>query len=264
MKFSRRRFLQATSAGALITIVPVTSNEAREIGHIEASSWSAAPGRAKYRFDGVAKVTGQKVFARDFHARDMAGWPSTQNIALIVRAKVAGRNIEKLSFEKLSAIPTKIITAVTLKEQKFALPTLFQRGILVDVGEPAAFYGQPIAILIFSDRFAARQCRDYLLWNDDYVLFGKNDVEISDDGHVVGPTDNPTNQKFKLARLTVDGAAFSYAQTDWKLYGKQVDSKIARVQKSIEESNWIAHKDEYTTQGHGPDVHGTRIRAGVV
>jgi hypothetical protein len=36
------------------------------------------PGKARYRIDGVAKVTGEKIYARDFRARDTGGWPALE------------------------------------------------------------------------------------------------------------------------------------------------------------------------------------------
>ena len=45
---------------------------------------SAATGAG--RIDGVAKVTGAKLYASDFRAADMPGWPATTSHALLVRA----------------------------------------------------------------------------------------------------------------------------------------------------------------------------------
>lgn len=41
--------------------------------------------RQNYLIDGVAKVTGQKIFARDIRARDMPNWPQQKSHALILR-----------------------------------------------------------------------------------------------------------------------------------------------------------------------------------
>ena len=38
-----------------------------------APDWSGGPGKARFRIDGLAKVTGQKIYARDFRAVDMPG-----------------------------------------------------------------------------------------------------------------------------------------------------------------------------------------------
>ena len=67
---TRRRFLQ-TAGGAGLTIVFARLAAAT----VSAFDWSAGPGLARARIDGHAKVTGQKIYARDFRARDMPGWP---------------------------------------------------------------------------------------------------------------------------------------------------------------------------------------------
>mgnify|MGYP003609509365 CR=1 FL=1 len=43
-------------------------------------------GKARYRWDAIRKVTGDKVFARDFRARDLPGWPKNQAHAFFVKA----------------------------------------------------------------------------------------------------------------------------------------------------------------------------------
>ena len=50
---------------------------------VQSSQWSGPPGKARYRIEGVAKVTGQKIYARDFRARDMAGWPQQERMAWV-------------------------------------------------------------------------------------------------------------------------------------------------------------------------------------
>ena len=67
---TRRRFLQ-TAGGAGLTIVFARLAAAT----VPAFDWSAGPGLERARIDGHAKVTGQKIYARDFRARDMPGWP---------------------------------------------------------------------------------------------------------------------------------------------------------------------------------------------
>jgi hypothetical protein len=51
-------------------------------------------GQAKFRIDGIAKVTGAKVFARDVRAADMPHWPKQQAHAFILRTTLADRLYE--------------------------------------------------------------------------------------------------------------------------------------------------------------------------
>ena len=74
---TRRSFIK-TVAGVSFTVnmIPVTellADETDEITSLNSGDWSKAPGKARYRIDGLVKVTGQKVFARDYHAWNLPG-----------------------------------------------------------------------------------------------------------------------------------------------------------------------------------------------
>ena len=79
MSVSRREFVKlATSSGIALTISPLAfaaepSFEARETlpGRHQ---WNPA-GTGVGRIDGVAKATGAKLYASDFRAADLPGWP---------------------------------------------------------------------------------------------------------------------------------------------------------------------------------------------
>ena len=72
---SRRTFLQtAAVAGVSIKIEFLAPRAAAaQVGDGVAplQGWIDASGQPRFRFDAIAKVTGQKTFARDFRARDM-------------------------------------------------------------------------------------------------------------------------------------------------------------------------------------------------
>ena len=89
MRTSRREFVKlVTASGIALSFSRLASAEptfaARE----------ALPGRQNgkpavsgpRRIDGVAKVTGAKLYAADFRAADLPGWPSKTAHAILVRA----------------------------------------------------------------------------------------------------------------------------------------------------------------------------------
>jgi CO/xanthine dehydrogenase Mo-binding subunit len=80
---TRRVFIKTASGVVAVTVLGL-SDQAR--AQASPANMTATPGVATQRIDGLVKVTGQKVFARDFSARDMAGWPATQWHALYVYA----------------------------------------------------------------------------------------------------------------------------------------------------------------------------------
>lgn len=158
-----------------------------------APDWSAGPGRARFRIDGLAKVTGQKIYARDFRAADLPGWPRAERMAMILRAAQPGRVFTGLDLRALADAGAQPLLAITqaaatplqgytgpqrdLAALKLQLPfsTAGADGIkqlLVPVGSAPQFYGQPVAILVFADNAAYRAAKRALQFRPDVVLAG--------------------------------------------------------------------------------------------
>ncbi len=80
MRATRREFLKTAAAGGIMVVVSrmqfLDSARAQAAVMDPPGGWKGSPGQARYRIDGLAKVTGKKVYARDFQARDMPGWPA--------------------------------------------------------------------------------------------------------------------------------------------------------------------------------------------
>src|SRR3546814_6798456 len=101
---SRRSFLKtAVIGGTTIYIAPLGSKAYAALFEqqlLTPVQWNAADGRARFRIDGIAKVTGSKIFARDIRARDLPNWPHEQSHALILRATQADRSYAGLEDRK--------------------------------------------------------------------------------------------------------------------------------------------------------------------
>ena len=160
-RVSRRQFIKVSSLGGIWLVTRnLTAFATEPAGQGDSSSgWSGSPGKARYRIEGRAKVLGQKIFARDFRARDMAGWPADEACAMVLRTAIVGRTLTGID---LSVLPTdlqpfKIVTAADLNRDGFAFPTTDrQAGVLTPslfaaVGSAPQFLGQPIAILLFKN-----------------------------------------------------------------------------------------------------------------
>src|ERR1700732_5424159 len=90
MRTSRREFVKlATASGIALSLSPLAAAE--EPGF---AARETLPGRQRWnpaatgvgRIDGVAKVTGSKLYAADFRAADLPGWPADTSHAILVRA----------------------------------------------------------------------------------------------------------------------------------------------------------------------------------
>src|ERR1700674_2773865 len=87
---SRRELVKwVTASGIALRLSSVGSAEDAEFAARETlpgrKNWNPAATGAG-RVDGVAKVTGAKLYASDYRASDMPGWPAKTAHAMIVRA----------------------------------------------------------------------------------------------------------------------------------------------------------------------------------
>lgn len=143
-------------------------------------SWSGGPGKARFRIEGIAKVTGQKIYARDFRARDMPGWPSTERVAMIIRATDATRLFLGINLSMLPSElqPVRTILQTDLASLKLSLPFSSAGpqgsapGLLVTPGTQPVFYGQPVAILIFADWPTFQRAKRLLQFNPQVISYG--------------------------------------------------------------------------------------------
>ena len=89
MRISRREFVKSVTASGIalsvsrLAIAEEPSFAARETLPGRQAWNPAAAGIG--RIDGVAKVTGAKLYASDFRAADLPGWPSATSHAMLIR-----------------------------------------------------------------------------------------------------------------------------------------------------------------------------------
>src|SRR5499427_6513753 len=126
------------------------------------------------RIDGVAKVTGAKLYASDFRAADLPNWPAKTSHAMLIRAADATHVYEGLELSRLSGAlkPAVVMTAADLARAGMRVPEFYASDLLCPVGKTPLYLGQPVALLIFEDFDAFDQAR--LALRDAAVLrFGK-------------------------------------------------------------------------------------------
>lgn len=155
-----------------------------------APDWSGGPGRARFRIEGLAKVTGQKIYARDFRAADMPHWPRTppERMAMILRATDTARVFAGLDIDarlrEVGALPLLAITQTPLPDYTGAQRDLASlnldlpfssagndnlKQLLVPVGTRPQFYGQPVALLVFADAAQYRRAKRALQFQPGVV-----------------------------------------------------------------------------------------------
>src|SRR6187455_826163 len=106
MSISRREFVTSiTASGIALSMSRLAIAEEPSFAERETlpgrQRWNPAAG-GRGRIDAVPKVTGAKLYASDFRAADLPGWPSKTAHAILVRAPDATHVYTGLDLERLS------------------------------------------------------------------------------------------------------------------------------------------------------------------
>lgn len=160
---NRRNFIRGSAAlsGLAITIryLPSTllaENKSEPLSQLlqKKSSWMKEPGIARYRYEGLAKITGEKIFARDFKVQDMDGWPKEEYKVVLLKTSQVHRPIENLDFSSLpqGLKPSLVIMGDQLDRDSIRCHPFFHSKILLKKGEYATYFGQPVALIFFKSR----------------------------------------------------------------------------------------------------------------
>src|SRR6516225_6841618 len=157
MRTSRREFVKwVTASGIALSLSRVALAEEPEFAARE-----TLPGRQRFnpaatgagRIDGVAKVTGSKLYASDFRAADLPGWPAKTSHAMLIRATDATHIFDNLDLSRLSGAlkPSVVVTAEDLARIGTRVPEFFAGDLFCPLRKTPLYLGQPIALLIFEE-----------------------------------------------------------------------------------------------------------------
>ena len=140
-------------------------------------SWLDQNGRPRFRLDAMAKVTGQKIFSRDFRATDMLGWPKEQSHAFLIHAKRAdSRTFEGIDLSGLASDlqPDRLVLAEDLARDGIKVPAEGFYGdiFLVSKGQTPQLLGQPVALLIYHDFARYDAAKRKLHFDQNVVRYG--------------------------------------------------------------------------------------------
>jgi hypothetical protein len=128
MSISRREFVKSVAAsGIALSVSRLATAEEPSFAARETmpglQRWNpAATGVG--RIDGVAKVTGAKLYASDFRAADLPGWPRATSHAMLIRAADATHIYTGMDLSRLSGAskPSVVVTAADLARTGCAFP----------------------------------------------------------------------------------------------------------------------------------------------
>src|ERR1700704_6168883 len=165
MRPSRREFVKwVTASGIALSLSRLASAEEPTF-----AAWQTLPGRQSWnpaangagRIDGVAKVTGAKLYASDFRAADLPGWPATTSHAILVRAPDATHVYIGMDLARLTGAlkPSVVVTAEDLAKIGTRVPEFYAGDLFCPIGKTPLYMGQPVALLIFEEFGAFDQAR---------------------------------------------------------------------------------------------------------
>ncbi len=161
---TRREFLTTTIGGLALTVTMLTPRRATDAAVMAPGpGWENGPGQARYRIDGMTKVTGQKIYARDFRAKDMEGWPDEEDVVLVLRTPLANRKLRGVDLSRLAEDlqPKKTITADDLTRDHVTIAEVdYPAGdYLFPPGDEPDYLGQAVALLYYNDYFTMDRAR---------------------------------------------------------------------------------------------------------
>jgi CO/xanthine dehydrogenase Mo-binding subunit len=225
---SRREFLRAgVASGIAFTLTRLAAAQEPAFALRETlpgrDAWNPAATRAG-RIDGVVKVTGAKLYASDFRASDMPGWPPNTSHALLLRVGDATHVYSGLDLSPLSGPlkPSAIVTADDLTRMGMRVPQFYAGDLFCPVGKTPLYLGQPIALLIFEDFDTFDQARLAL-----------RDYAFAKFGEATDPVEMPNYGAFRFTRLggpTPEAAdVYSPVKNGWVSPGKFQRSKNSEM-----------------------------------
>lgn len=270
--FTRRDFIGAASGMIAVSVLGMP-RAARAQSPMPPAP--GQPGIATQRIDGVEKVTGAKVYARDFAARDMPGWPRTQWHAMYLYALTTdhaflGLDLSGLTDEarpklviygdqmaqalrapKLKTRRDLVLDEVIEAPLKTAFLGEFDRpeGLEFDLIIPRKatpnFLGQAVALLMFDSTRAWRAAQRQMRFDDAAWQIYATDTSHSEKmGEIFG---RPTT----YVKFTLDGEDFSFATRDRDTYTKELSAYRDKIAAAI------AADPNHVTQALACDMQAT-------
>ncbi|SHK79397.1 CO or xanthine dehydrogenase, Mo-binding subunit [Bradyrhizobium lablabi] len=242
MRPSRREFVKwVTASGIVLSLSRLGSTEPAGF-----PARATLPGREGFnpaangagRIDGVAKVTGAKLYASDFRAADLPGWPSTTSHAILVRAPDATHVYLGMDLGRLDGAskPSVVVTAEDLAKIGARVPEFYAGDLFCPVGKTPLYMGQPVALLIF-EQFDAFDMARLALRDGTFVKSGEETGPVALANYcayrftrVAGPTlESPDVYSPIQAGWVTPGRIQNTALPVWSSFAKETQAPYGKA-----------------------------------
>ena len=223
MRASRREFVKwVTASGIALSLSRLAVAQERDFdGAAGTAEMESGGERRRGRIDGVAKVTGAKLYASDYRANDLPGWPATTSHAMIVRAADATHVYTGLDLSRLDGKlkPAVVVTSADFDKAGARVPEFYAGDLFCPVGTTPLYMGQPVALLIW-DTFDAFDAARLKLRDGTHVRFGEE----------TGPLTLPNYGAYRFTRVAGATPAapdvYSAVQEGWVSPGRFQNSPL--------------------------------------
>ncbi|ARD20915.1 MULTISPECIES: xanthine dehydrogenase family protein molybdopterin-binding subunit [Shewanella] len=269
---SRRSFIKTIAGGAAISFsisslpISLLAAESPPLTDIAPEpAWAPEPGVAQWRIDGKPKVMGQKIYARDFRARDLAeyGWPYQAEERVMYALRTNRINTVVMDYQ-LSMLPAElqpitIIDAQKLINDKVDVSCDMKKPFFVcaknrdksknksNVRHVADYYGQPVALLIFANFDVYRRAKKILQFNQNTIIYGDSVAPL--DPSIYG-------NSYEYVKGSLNGNPFNVVHDEPDYYKSHSPIVKGNITSAIEVNTasgvWQQYSANYVTQVMDP------------
>lgn len=256
----RRDFLKNSAHAATAAIViryvqPAQAHALARRGVVttEAPWWSA-----KQLYEGGVKVTGGKIYASDFRAQDLPGWPVTERRGVVLRANTHHRPLIALDVQGLRRQfgHIGIVTGDTLYQWgcKGAAPFLMP-DFYVRTGQSPEYFGQALALLCFKNVDHYLLHKSKLSGLHEHLRFGPSHAQPARESYgasqFVYYQGNAQAPEFSFMKDAQDNAE-PPSPHDAEAKDRRVGHFIRKIDEDLRSSAWLRLKQSFTTQSVDP------------
>lgn len=264
----RRRFLTTASQAGLAALVvrylvpgqalaqspvqPIRTSGPGQVG--AGGSWWAS----RQLYEGAVKVTGGKIYAVDFRARDLAGWPATERRAVVLRADQAGHllaGVDSAGIRRQFG-PIRIVTGDDLQRWGCeAAPPFLKPHFYVRTGQCPGYPGQPLALLSFesTDHYLAHKARlgalrQHVRYGAACAPAGLEDYGASQFVYYQGPSQAP---EFSFMQEVMAGEELAVPGPAGPTPAR-AGHYLRRIEADLAGSDWLRLRQRFETQAVDP------------
>lgn len=222
------------------------------------SEWGSIPGRAAYRYDGLAKVMGQKIFSRDFSTSDFPHWPQHEMQALVVRASSVGSAFQGIQLEHIPQAlrPLTVVTDQDLLRYQIKVPAFFAPRLFCRWHTSPDYLGQPLALLLFDSLDVFLEAKALYRDTTPLVKWGKKiapePLPPYCEGRLIRYLDaqgGPSYSPFTHGGLLLDLHARTGAESERI---KHATKFATRIQEDQVQKKWRVFEKAFSTQTVDP------------